>query len=95
MLKELLEKYNLEPKCVIKAEQTLTCLALTIAGAGVSLVTEGTLRCGHFEGDVVRYFADEGICTRTLNAVRPKNRLASRAAVAFMDVLKETSIRSS
>lgn len=41
---QLFEKYECWPERVITAEQTMTSLALTVAGAGISLITENSIR---------------------------------------------------
>ena len=69
MMEQLFEKYNCRPKKTIHVEQTMTSLALTMAGVGVSLITENSIRTSGLAKLPELYLADETICNRLKDAL--------------------------
>ena len=89
MLK-LFQKHGFRPQRHITAEQTMTSFGLTMAGAGISLMTESTIRNSNFEEYPAFYMADAEICRRAMYIAHPKNKYLSKAARVFIDILKGT-----
>lgn len=81
-------RYEFRPQHSIVAEQTMTSLALTRAGVGVSLVTESTIANSNMREYPRLYLADEDICSREMFAAYPKNKHLSRATSEFIRILK-------
>lgn len=86
----LFECHGFEPKRHITAEQTMTSYALTLAGAGISLVTEGTLANGNLKEFPAFYLADPDICARDIFIAYPKQKYLSRASREFIAILKDS-----
>lgn len=86
----LFERHGFEPGYHITAEQTLTSYALTLAGAGISLVTEGTLANGNLKEFPAFYLTDLDICTRDIFVAYPKQKYLSRASREFIAILKDS-----
>ena len=91
MMEQLFEKYNCRPKKTIHVEQTMTSLALTMAGVGVSLITENSIRTSGLAQLPELYLADETICNRSMYVAYPRNKYLSRAAAEFIKKLKEVN----
>lgn len=85
----LFKRYGFEPKKAVMAEQTMTSYNLTLAGVGISLMTESTIRHSNFREFPGLYMADPQICTRKIYAVYSAQKYLSEASVAFMDILKK------
>ena len=92
MMEQLFEKYGCRPEKTIHVEQTMTSLALTMAGVGVSLITENSIRTSGLAKLPELYLADETICTRSMYVAYPRNKYLSRAAAEFIKALKEVNI---
>lgn len=90
MMSRLFERHGFEPKHYITAEQTMTSYALTLAGAGISLVTEGTLANGNLKEFPAFYLTDTDICVRDLLVAYPKQKYLSRASREFISILKDS-----
>ena len=91
-MRELCRRYNCEPKNVIMAEQTMTSLALSMSGVGISLVSEGSIKSLGIGDDVVSFYhLDEKICNRKLYTAWPKFKYLSKTTEEFIRVLKETN----
>ena len=91
-MRELCRRYNCEPKSVIMAEQTMTSLALSMSGVGISLVSEGSIKSLGIGDDVVSFYhLDEKICNRKLYTAWPKFKYLSKTTEEFIRVLKETN----
>ncbi len=91
-MRELCRRYNCEPKNVIMAEQTMTSLALSMSGVGISLVSEGSIKSLGIGDDVVSFYhLDEAICNRKLYTAWPKFKYLSKTTEEFIRVLKETN----
>ncbi|MBR0399409.1 MAG: LysR family transcriptional regulator [Mogibacterium sp.] len=88
MMEHLFEKYRCHPEKIIRAEQTLTSLALTLAGVGVSLITDSSIRRSGLSRFPKLYLADEKICTRSMYVAYPRNKYLSKAASEFIKTLK-------
>lgn len=86
--RQLLQAHDLTPAQTIEVDQTMTGMALALAGAGVCMVAESALRGGVFEKPAL-YLADPQICTRTLYLAQ-KRGAASLASQAFIEILQET-----
>lgn len=91
MMEQLFKKYNCRPEKTIHVEQTMTSLALTMAGVGVSLITENSIRTSGLAKLPELYLADETICTRSIYVAYPRNKYLSRAAAEFIHKLKEVN----
>ena len=85
----LLNSCGCTPERIITAEQTMTTLALTLRGVGVSLITESSIRNCVFAGLPKLYMADPDICRRKMYIAYPRNKYLSKAARRFAEVLKE------
>lgn len=85
----LFDKYGFEPKKFVSAEQTMTSYGLTIAGVGISLMTESTIKNSNFKENPKLYMADPRICSRKIYAVYSKQKYLSKAARIFMMILKK------
>ena len=88
-MQALLNSCGCTPERVITAEQTMTTLALTLRGVGVSLITESSIRNCGFAGLPKLYMADPDICRRKMYIAYPRNKYLSKAARRFAEVLKE------
>ena len=85
----LLNSCGCTPERIITAEQTMTTLALTLRGVGVSLITESSIRNCGFAGLPKLYMANPDICRRKMYIAYPRNKYLSKAARRFAEVLKE------
>ena len=85
----LLNSCGCTPERIITAEQTMTTLALTLRGVGVSLITESSIRNCGFAGLPKLYMANPDICRRKMYIAYPKNKYLSKAARRFAEELKE------
>lgn len=94
-LSEIFENYSLKPKRILKAEQTMTSLALTLAGIGISLVTETSIRNGNMKNFPAFYLLDsKSICTRKMYVSYLRNSYLSEASRKFIDILKKQNDQS-
>ena len=91
MMERLFEKYGCRPKKTLRVEQTMTSLALTMSGVGVSLITENSIKASGLARYPELYLADKEICARSMYVAYPRNKYLSRAASEFIEALKETS----
>ncbi|MDD6311601.1 MAG: LysR family transcriptional regulator [Firmicutes bacterium] len=80
--------YGCRPAHTITAEQTMTTLALTQSGVGVSLITESSINNVKLKELPALYIANEEICTRAMFIARPMNKYLSKAAAEFIRILK-------
>lgn len=88
MMEQLFAKYNCRPERTLRVEQTMTSLALTMSGVGVSLITENSIRMSWLAKLPRLYLADQQICTRSIYVAYPRNKYLSRAAAEFMEALR-------
>lgn len=86
---ELFKEHSFTPAKVIQVDQTLTSLALTLAGAGASLITETTLR--DLERKPAMFLPEGSICRRSLYVAQPKGEEPSRAVEEFARILREVN----
>lgn len=90
IMKALFEKYDFVPEQQIVVEQTMTSFSLTLAGVGISLITESCIKNSHFNsGSYQLFMVDPQICVREIFAAYPKNKYLSKATEEFINVLKE------
>lgn len=92
LMHKLFEKYKISPIHKICVEQTMTSYALTLAGAGISLMTESCIRNSRFKDFPKFYMADPDICFREIYVVYPKNRYLSKASSEFIEILKSSFV---
>ena len=91
IMEKLFRKYDCRPERIITAEQTMTTLALTLSGVGVSLITESSINhIGRVDLPEL-YIADPSICSRKIYIAYPKNKYLSRAAKEFISILKQVN----
>lgn len=90
IMAQLFKRYGFQPNGCISVEQTMTSYGLTLAGAGISLITEGSLRNGHLQNYPAFYLIDEDLGSRDMYVAYPKNRYLSRAAREFIRILKKS-----
>nr|MBQ0004285.1 LysR family transcriptional regulator [Candidatus Crickella merdequi] len=90
-LEELFKAYGVRPDHTIMAEQTMTTLALTLAGVGTSLVTESSALSADFSSLPALYIGQKDICTREIYVAYPKNKYLPRPAAEFIKILKEVN----
>lgn len=83
----LFKKHNFTPKHSIIGGQTLTTLGLTLAGAGISLISESTLKNFALQEKPYTYLIDPEICSRSMYIAYPKNQYVSNATKKFIEVL--------
>lgn len=88
-MEELFDHFECRPKRVISAEQTITTLAMTAAGVGISLVSANSMESFYSKNKPVLYIADEELSQRALFVAYPKNKYISKPAIEFIKLLKE------
>ena len=86
----LFSRHGFRPDKVTVAEQTMTSYNLTIAGIGISLMTESTIKNSNFRTHPKLYMADSDLCMREMFVAYPKNKYLSRAAREFIRILKDS-----
>lgn len=84
----LFELYGFQPEHFISAEQTITSYALTLAGAGISLMTESVIRRDLLREHPAFYVTEPELCRRDMYVAYPKQRYLSRAGKEFIALLK-------
>lgn len=90
IMQELFKRYGFEPECGITVHQTMTSFGLTVSGAGISLITEGSLKHGNIKDYPALYLIDEDLGQRNMYLAYPRNKYLSRAAKEFIKIFKET-----
>ena len=90
-MQALFASYGCRPDRVITAGQTMTSLALTQSGVGVSLITESSLRNCHLTNPPALYLADSDICRRRMFIAYPRNKYLSQASRELIRMLKESN----
>lgn len=88
-MSRLFERYGFEPKKAVMTEQTMTSYGLTLAGVGISLMTESTIRNSNFREYPKLYLADKYICSRRVYAVYSAQKYLPKAARKFIETLKK------
>lgn len=86
----LFSRHGFRPEKVTVAEQTMTSYNLTIAGIGISLMTESTIKNSNFRNHPKLYMADTDLCMREMYVAYPKHKYLSRAAREFIRILKDS-----
>ncbi|NLD20586.1 MAG: LysR family transcriptional regulator [Clostridiales bacterium] len=90
IMEKLFKKHGFRPKRYVVVEQTMTSYALTLAGVGISLITESCIKNEHFnKGAYSLYNVDPEICAREIYVAYPRSKYLSVAAKEFINVLKE------
>ena len=84
----LFDKFGCRPEHIIAAEQTMTTLALTLKGVGISLITESSINSMPLRERPALYIADEDLCKRSIYIADPRNQYLSKAAREFISELK-------
>lgn len=90
-MRRLFTIYGCRPARTITAEQTMTTLALTQSGVGVSLITESSLRNCPLLRPPALYLADSETCRRKMYIAYPRNKYLSRASKELIRILKESN----
>lgn len=88
-MEEIFREYGVRPERTLTAEQTMTTLALTNAGVGISLVTESSVRSSGLSSLPAFYLAEGETYSRKIYVAYPKNKYLSRAAEEFIRILKD------
>lgn len=89
ILAELFRRYGMTPDRSISVTQTMTSFGLTLSGAGISLITEGSLKTGMHKS-LALYLIDEDLGQRDMYLAYPRNKYLSGAAKEFIKIFKET-----
>ena len=92
IMEALFDMYNCRPKHIITAEQTMTTLALTQAGVGVSLITESIINNPTLSNLPQLYMIDSSIGKRKIFIAYPKNKYLSRAAKEFIQTIRSENV---
>ena len=90
IMAQLFERHGFSPEGCISVEQTMTSYGLTLAGVGISLITEASVRNGHMEKHPVFYLIDEDLGNRDMFIAYSKHKYLSNAAKVFIDILKKS-----
>lgn len=89
ILAELFRRHGMVPDKSISVTQTMTSFGLTLSGAGISLITEGSLKTGMHKS-LALYLIDEDLGQRDMYLAYPRNKYLSGAAKEFIKIFKET-----
>lgn len=90
IMASLFERYRFDPVRYTITEQTMTSYSLTLAGVGISLMTESTIKNSCLDRYPILYMADNEICRRTMYVAYSKHKYLSGAAERFIAILKDT-----
>lgn len=90
IMAQLFERHGFSPEGCISVEQTMTSYGLTLAGVGISLITEASVRNGHMKGSPAFYLIDEDLGNRDMFIAYSKHKYLSNAAKVFIDILKKS-----
>lgn len=88
-LRRLFKEHGFESQKTVMVEQTMTSYSLTLAGVGISLMTESTIRNSNFKEMPKFYITDPQICRRKIYAMYSAQKYFPKAAKAFMSILKK------
>ena len=88
-LNAIFKEFNLSPTNTLIAGQTLTTLELTLAGVGISLISESTLSTYATNKKPRIYYIDSEHCSRTMYVAYPRMRYISGATKEFIKTLKK------
>lgn len=89
IMSELFRRYGFIPEKGISVSQTMTSFGLTLSGAGISLVTEGSLKNGNLKDYPALYLIDEDLGQRDIYIAYSKTKYLSAAAKAFIQIFKK------
>lgn len=90
-MERLFEEYGARPENAVVAEQTMTTLALTNAGVGISLVTESSIRSSGLSDLPALYRVKGDAGSRKVYIAYLKGKYQSRAVAEFINTLKEVN----
>lgn len=90
IMSELFKRYGMTPDNRISVTQTMTSFGLTLSGAGISLITEGSLKNGNMNNIPALYLIDEDLGQRDMYLAYPRSKYLSGAAKEFINIFKET-----
>lgn len=86
----LFQYFDFIPKVIINVEQLMSSFAFTLAGMGISIITESAIRLGNFSNLPTLYRLPEHLNHRTMTIAYKKNRYLSQSSTIFIDILKKT-----
>lgn len=90
IVNEIFKRAGFEPNEFIKISQTTTGLAMTIAGLGISFVTESTIKYSNLEQHPFYYkVGTKENTSRKMCIAYKKNKYMSKAGREFIEQLKE------
>ena len=87
---EIFSHFDMNPNIIMQVEQLMSSLAFTLAGIGISFITESAIRLGNFSQLPILYRIPEYSNHRTMTIAYKKNRYLSKACTSFIDILKNT-----
>lgn len=90
IMQQLFKRGRFVPAHHIEVEQTMTSYAFTLAGAGISLMTESTIQNSPLKDYPAFYITEPDICKRDMYIAYPKQKYLSRACKEFITVLKDS-----
>lgn len=90
IMAQLFERHGFSPEGCISVEQTMTSYGLTLAGVGISLITEASVRNGHVDKYPAFYLIDADLGNRDMFIAYSKHKYLSNAAKVFIDILKKS-----
>ena len=90
IMAQLFKRHGFSPEGYISVEQTMTSYGLTLAGVGISLITEASLRNGHMDKGPAIYLIDRDLGNRDMFVAYSKHKYLSNAAKTFIDILKKS-----
>lgn len=88
IMNNIFEECGCRPTNTVTVEQTMTSLALTRAGVGVSLITGSSIRHSDVRDELVFYQVHGGLSSRKMYVAYLKNKYMSHAASEFLSILK-------
>lgn len=87
---QLCHSAGFRPKVKMYLNQILTSYALTLAGYGVSFISDTVIQYGNFARSPALYAIDDVLACRRSHLIRKRNRYVSKALREFMRILEET-----
>lgn len=86
----LFQYFDFTPKVIMNVEQLMSSFAFTLAGMGISIMTESAIRLGNFASLPTLYRLPNHLNHRTMAIAYKKNRYLSQSSRVFIDILKTT-----
>lgn len=90
IMAQLFQRHGFQPEGCISAQQTMTSYGLTLAGVGISLITESSIRNGHMDRHPAFYMIDRDLGNRDMFVAYSRHKYLSNAAKEFIDILKKS-----